>query len=443
MSTYSRLLFIVVLSMSTLAVFRLFSGPPIPRGATAIDNIDPYELTTQSFQVSGNLLVLIDAVGSVDDRRGANGLAAYSWITHISSGETVWSMLNSPNTVLDGSLATITQDSLTLERGEYRLNFASYGQLLKHSDASFEKDQRKWKTIVHSPNNKDALRSIDGFIEYRMDDQLWDATPLGREEKREHLFEVHSPVDLTIHAIGQLGDHDEVQPVDFSRIEDVVTGQVIWQLTRDNTSWAGGALENRVFKGQRLLPPSVYRAVVTTNSTHHYDDWLGNPPYHPDGWGLRLAASQREAVRTFDPWMLQRDPIIGFTQVGDDEEHFQSFTAQDTTAIVVDALGEITGPDNGYDLARLEQQDNEGEWEVLWEMSWEGSAHAGGSRKNRKEVQFFRLPPGRYTLSYESDGSHSFENWNSSEPDYPERWGVAMFSVMDGVSTVILDDSVQ
>ncbi len=439
MNSLTRPLFIVVLLLTILAVYRLFSGPPAPRGAIVLNRLDAWELTQQSFQVSGHLKVLIDGVGTVDERRKANGLAAYPWIVRTSTGELVWAMNESPNTVLNGSIAKVTEDELVLEPGDYTLNFASYGQLLNRSRSSFTKDERKWNVVVYSPDAKDALRSIDGYIEGQTDHQIWDATSLGKDEKREYFFEVQSPVDLTIHAIGQIGNENVVQPLDYSRIEDAQTGQVIWQLTRDNTIWAGGIAENRIFRGQRTLLPSVYRAVASTNNSHHYGAWRGNPPYDPEGWGLRLTASERESVRTFDPWILQRDPIIKFIQVGDDEEHSQLFTVTDTTAVVVHALGELTGPDNGYDLAILEQQDDEGGWTVLWEMSWEGSSHAGGSRKNRKEIQFFRLPPGMYILSYQSDGSHSFEHWNASEPDYPERWGVSMFPVMDNTESVFLD----
>jgi len=443
MNRFSRFLFASVLVLSLLAVYRLFSGPPLPRGAIVLKNLEAYELAQQSFQVSSHTTVLIDGVGSVDDRRRANGLAAYPWIVRISTGEVVWAMNESSGLVLNGSIATVTQDELLLEPGEYTLNFASYGQLLQRSRGSFRKDQNKWNAVVHSPDDNNVLRSIDGHIEDRGEDHIWDATSLGSDEKREYLFEIRSPVNLTIHAIGQLSDQDEVQPLDYSQIEDAITGQAIWQLTRDNTTWAGGVYENRIFRGQRSLLPGVYRAIATTNGTHHYDSWRGNPPYIPEGWGIRLSVSERESVRTFDPWMQQRNPLIGFTQVGDDEEYSQTFTVVDTTAVVVHALGELTGPDNGYDLARLDQQGDQGDWFALWEMSWEGSAHAGGARKNRKEVKFFRLPPGVYKLRYESDGSHSFDHWNASEPDYPERWGVSMFSVMDNASSVILDRSIE
>ena len=427
MSLLSRLQIVLLVLLCCLVFVRLFSGPPPPRGAIKFSDLEVRELRQQAFQVSGPLRVVVDAVGSVDERQGARGFAAYPWITQDDTGEVVWSMTDA-NVILDGSLAYVNEDELMLNSGTYTLNFATYGQLQRRSRPPFQRDRRKWSVVLHSPDDKNALRPIARALEANADNLVWEAVPLRRDEKREHFFEVLRPVEFKIYAIGQSGNQDEVQPLDYSRIEDVVSGQVIWQLSKDNTTWAGGVQENRIFQDHLSISPGVYRATAVTNSRHHYRDWMGNPPFNPQGWGFRLSTSDQEGFSTFDPWM-QREPIIEFTQVGDDEEYSKSFSLLDTTVVVFYALGEITGPDNGYDLAWLEKQGTTGESRTLWEMSWEGSVHAGGARKNRKEVEFIRLEPGEYVLHYESDGSHSYVSWNASQPDYPERWGVAMFAV--------------
>lgn len=412
-----------------VVVWRLFAGSPAPRGSISFSDLEFRELEQQVFQVSGPLRVVVDAVGSIDERLEATGLAAYPWITHYQTGEVVWSM-NVDNVIQDGSIAYVSQDALTLASGTYILNFTSYGQLLRRSNPPFRKDRKEWSVTVSSPDNEEALRPIARPLEVNSETEIFEATSLGGEEKREFFFEIHRPAEFEIHAIGQLGSQDEVKPVDYSRIEDVATGSVVWQLSRENTHWAGGAQENRIFQGLSTLNPGVYRAIAVTNSRHHFNGWVGNPPFNPQGWGLRINTLDPEDVTTFDPWM-QRDPVISFTQVGDDEHHEESFHVMDTTTVVIYALGEITGSDSGYDLAWLENLDSSGRSTTRWEMTYGGSVHAGGSRRNRKEIVFLRLEPGDYSIQYKSDGSHSYEgwNWNSGEPDYPERWGVAMFAV--------------
>ncbi|MCY4223959.1 MAG: hypothetical protein OXF06_03890 [Bacteroidetes bacterium] len=439
MTNLSRFLIFAVILLSIIAVARLFVGPPLPRGSIALTDLKSRELAQERFQVSGQVKVLVDAIGSVDDRQDAQGLAAYPWITQDDTKEVIWSM-NESNTILKGSLAMVEQDELTLESGTYTLNFASYGQLLRSSRGEFRKDHGKWNVVLFAPDDHEALRSIVRPLRATSEDPIWQATSLGKNEKKEYFFEVNRSVEFHIQAIGQLGQQDQ-QPVDYSRIEDAVTGQVVWQLTSDNTVWAGGVRENRLFDGQQVLKPNVYRLVAVTNDRHHYGGWTGNPPYHPSGWGIQLSATQRDAVSIFDPWAMQRDPVITINRIGDDEEYKHAFTVVEPSPVVIYAYGEITeaGPSNRFDFAWLDRQDQWGHWSRIWEMTWEHSVSAGGARKNRQEVSFHRLDPGVYTLGYESDGSHSYDHWNASEPDYPERWGVTMFTVMDLPTSIIVD----
>ena len=436
MNLANRLQLVFLVFLVCAVIIRLFYGPPPPRGAIIFSDLGIRDLRQQAFQVSGPLNIVINAVGSVDQRQGANGLAAYAWITDSATGKMVW-IMNSSNVVLDGSLATVTGEELVLETGTYLLNYSSFGQLHDHPWSSPRKDRRKWQVVLYSPGDQSALRPITRPLTINSDDQVWEATSLRGEERREYLFEVQRSTEFEIYAIGQLGALGETQPVDYSRIENAVNGQIVWQLTQENSDWAGGIQENRIFHDRFSIPPGIYRAASVTNEKHHFNDWMGNPPYDPNGWGLRLHVSDSESVFQFDPW-IHREPIIAFSQVGDDELHEQTFTITAPTAVVLYSLGEITDPNNKYDFAYLEQRDSSEEFVLLWEMTHGASVHAGGARKNRKEVEFHRLDPGVYRLTYESDGSHSYEYWNSAEPTYPERWGVAMFSVQNQNSDIVI-----
>lgn len=48
---------------------------------------------------------------------------------------------------------------------------------------------------------------------------------------------------------------------------------------------------------------------------------------------------------------------------------------------------------------------------------------------NRTEMAILTLDPGRYFIRYKSDSSHNFGNWNKSEPNSGERWGIALFAM--------------
>ena len=49
----------------------------------------------------------------------------------------------------------------------------------------------------------------------------------------------------------------------------------------------------------------------------------------------------------------------------------------------------------------------------VWEMTYRMTEHAGGAKKNRRFDGVIRLPAGEYVLRYETDGSHSFGDWNA------------------------------
>lgn len=56
---------------------------------------------------------------------------------------------------------------------------------------------------------------------------------------------------------------------------------------------------------------------------------------------------------------------------------------------------------------------------VLWQLSFDQSFHAGGALKNRRQEDTLRLPAGRYTLHYETDESHATGHWDDLPPNEP------------------------
>ena len=194
-------------------------------------------------------------------------------------------------------------------------------------------------------------------------------------------------------------------------------------MRRENTVPAGGWAVNRLFDGTISLSPGLYRAVFRTDPRQDYGDWVRNPPFDPAGWGVSLFTAMPEAVQPVDPWEDQ-EPFIRIDRVGDNERHIARFRVRAPTRIAVYALGEM-GDDDRYDYATITAGPSE---RVVWEMTQARSLPAGG-RNNRRELAFLDLPPGLYTVTYQTDDSHSYAGWTHGEPDYPERWGVTLFHI--------------
>jgi hypothetical protein len=64
---------------------------------------------------------------------------------------------------------------------------------------------------------------------------------------------------------------------------------VVWSMSRDNTSHAGGGNANRMFEGEIVLEAGRYIARYESDGTHAYGDFDNDPPTHPEAWGLSIS----------------------------------------------------------------------------------------------------------------------------------------------------------
>jgi hypothetical protein len=112
--------------------------------------------------------------------------------------------------------------------------------------------------------------------------------------------------------------------------------------------------------------------------------------------------------------------------MNDDENARTTFRLTSATTLRIYALGEGNGGDMN-DYGWIE----DGNGRVVWRMSYGETEPAGGARKNRVFDGTITLPAGSYVLRYESDGSHSYADWNDAPPDDPESWGITVFRIGD------------
>lgn len=115
--------------------------------------------------------------------------------------------------------------------------------------------------------------------------------------------------------------------------------------------------------------------------------------------------------------------VVKFRKVGKNEYEEFGLHATKDTELGIYAIGEIVGRDLA-DSARLKNIDT---GEVVWEMTKKTTRSAGGASKNRKFQDVINLPKGHYVLSYASDDSHHYNNWNSRPPYDPQAWGISVY----------------
>ena len=245
---------------------------------------------------------------------------------------------------------------------------------------------------------------------------------IGNRESRKQGFTLNRPMDVRIYALGE-GRDDRM--FDYAWITGSDARRV-WEMRYDETEHAGGDTKNRLVDKTIRLDKGSYVVHYISDDSHSSDEWNSSAPSAGKYWGVTLLAASgsldRSVIAPFDP---KKDPniIAEITAVRDDDRVEKRFRLDRTTEIRVYAIGEGTGRDM-HDFGWIEDAKTR---KTVWEMSYRLTEHAGGASKNRRFDGTITLPAGEYILKYETDGSHSFGDWNADAPDDPEAWGITLF----------------
>jgi len=248
---------------------------------------------------------------------------------------------------------------------------------------------------------------------------------LGDDEFRSAGFTLNRPMNLRIYALGEGRDNDMF---DYGWIIDAKTHKKVWEMDYGKTEHAGGASKNRLFDGTVRLDKGSYIAYFRTDDSHSYFRWNSSRPYDAEHWGLTIMA----ADENFNPadvgaYKEEEDKSIlaQLTRMRDHDHERKSFTLKRDTDVRIYAIGEGRNGDM-FDYGWIEDA-NTGK--VVWEMTYRMTEHAGGASKNRLYDDVISLKAGEYVLHYETDGSHSFNDWNSDPPHDPVNYGITLYLV--------------
>ncbi|MCU0454449.1 MAG: hypothetical protein MUE68_12420 [Bacteroidetes bacterium] len=419
------------------------------------------EVRAAGFSLSRDLDVRVTASGGgersliremIDDDENS-GMYAYGWIIDASTRDVVWQMDLSNTSGRRNRRAA--EDKVRLKAGAYEVYYAAWGYVrssgFSYSSANIDRrepDRRGSSVISIFGRDFEDLR--DEFMELAKDEwgievdvdakdagavkpfkapapfrqTLVSAVCVGDKALIRKTITVARDVPVRIYALGEGRDRDEL--FDHGWLLDVETRRRIWDMRGASVGQAGGARKNLLSDVDLTLEKGTYELVYVTDDTHSSDDWNDRPPTDPLAYGVTVfleKESDRSAVKVEDGAASDKGLIVEIVRVGDDAFKNASFALKKETKIHVYALGERSNDGKLADHGWIIDANTR---EKVWRMEDRRSVHAGGASKNRLVDEIITLPAGSYTVYYQTDDSHSYDDWNSGMPMDPERWGITL-----------------
>lgn len=382
---------------------------------------DSYE--TRGFTLKKDIVLKIIAVGeySTSDRVFVD----FGWIIDADSRKKVWQM-DKWNTSWAGggrkNRAFVGE--VELPAGNYVAYFASDDS---HSFGDWNVappyDPLHYGMVIYPANEDDIKHSAD-FVDDYTEPVIAQITKVRNYQYKHKGFTLKKESNLHIIALGEYGYDDEF--VDYGWIESLEDNEIVWEMTEDNTGHGGGASKNRRFDGIVTLPAGSYMVYYIADDSHAYRRWNDSAPFESKMWGITIYGAGRKfdtsLVEVFDEPPEDSNVLVNLTGIGDDEEVRQLFELDSPHRVHIFALGE--GKEGSmFDYGWIEDAET---GEVIWEMTYRKTRHAGGGRKNRMvDIKLF-LEAGKYYAYFETDDSHSFPDFNTSRPNRPQKWGITI-----------------
>ena len=380
------------------------------------------EYYEEGFSLNRRARVRVYAIGEGED----GDMFDYGWIIDGNTRRTVWEMdYRSTRWAGGAEKNRIIDEEIILPSGSYIVYFVTDGS---HSYDDWNQlppyDIRHWGiTLWGAESGFDRDREIQPFQKMDDRDVVVDLSRVGNDRFEKDAFTLKRPADVRILCVGEYTSGGGFS--DYGWILNARTRETVWEMDRRNTRHAGGARKNRMFDGIVSLEQGNYEVFYITDGSHGYRRWNAGPPYNPEAWGITIWGSGSDFNSNWvSRYEAEEDPdvLVQILRVGDHERVRRRFQLDRSTRVRIYALGE-GDDDEMYDYGWIE--DDRGR--RVWRMRYWDTEHAGGGRKNRFVNEFIRLESGEYTVHYRSDGSHSYDDWNTDPPHDPVHWGITVW----------------
>ncbi len=456
-------------------LFTLFAYASLSAGESSVASLRDFrseEFKTIGIRVTKSVRVRLNALGAGGDSGwmvGDDGIFAAGWLLNAKTRTPVWEM-NTGNTTEEENDDLTCSERITLAPGDYELCFSapifSYkswksNPLLNidhRKDPLFggedeekpwylkgwwtddipeiwEKRAKEWGIdLLVDEKDRSAVETFSAPLKQK--NVLFSAAGLGDGAVVCQGVEVSSPVSVNVYALGE--EATEGEPADFGWMLDVATRVPVWEMNSRTTHHAGGAEKNKMYTGSVKLKKGKYVLYYVTDDSHSREDWNTFPPSDPLNWGVTLSVVSEDDRKNVDLYDYSEfsNVVVEITRVGDSEHRQEGFVLKESAPLRIYALGE-----RGHSRRQLADHayiiDSRSR-EKVWAMDVDRCRQGGGASKNVVVDEVVKLPAGSYLVSYSTDDSHSFDDWNAAPPYDEDHYGITIMLAGENPSKSVL-----
>lgn len=387
----------------------------------SLTNLYNSEYRQIGFELGKEGLFKVYAIGEAFEENSFD----YAWISNAATSEKVWETLVEQSEHAGGAIKNrVWNETINLKPGTY---WVYYIMDDSHSPHSFNSNPPYdiyfyGITLTGVPGHYDP-KSVKVFRAQKVKPFI-QLTRLGNDDYVQEAFKVISPMQIRIYAVGE-GRRGEMY--DYGWISDLESGEKVWEMTYNRTRHAGGADKNRLVDDIITLAAGSYIVHYITDDSHSYQEWNNTPPYNPARWGITVYPADPkyddDEIHRLKSEDLLEQVITQIVRARDGRLYQERFEVENETKVRVYGIGEGDW-DEMYDYGWIE---NVYTGKKIWEMTYEKTKWAGGTKKNRLVNEIITLPAAKYMLVYSTDNSHSFQSWNDDPPDDPIHYGITLF----------------
>ncbi|MEO9483094.1 MAG: hypothetical protein ABJG47_06590 [Ekhidna sp.] len=412
--------------------------------SVTLDNIDLDEVSAVAFNLPNDATVKIEGIGAALDHDWQIAVY-YGWIVDSETQKVVWHLfdfMDDNDVEVDGEFDFA--DKVNLSKGHYELYYASgktnydrYNNNHAWSVNSFDDvvkkvfNSRSNRKFRHSVAEEAFIRvssqslsrtNIYDLIDEKIEGSIFSFTRTEDDDSMKKGFSLKADTDLKIYSIGE-GDRDE--SYDYLVIYDAASREPVFEMNYRDAEFAGGAKKNILIDEVISFKKGDYIAQYVSDDSHSFEKWNALPPDNPFFWGATAWPASPEDAKNVIPFREPKiaTPILDLIKVRDDELVSRGLSVKADMDVRVICLGE--GNDDLVDYGWIVNANTR---EKVWEMKEYKTEHAGGAEKNRRVSEIISLEKGEYIVYYSTDGSHSYEEWNSTPPREASQWGITLLA---------------